>query len=273
MIDMTARDRADERSTRSVVWGWVLLLVATGGVALVAACGGEETTGGKGANAAGVQRNTMLVHEACNESGAVKSSDANQDGKPEVKRVLDGAGREVCRVSDLNNDGHADMYEYFDASGQLRRREFDYDDNGVLNAVETYQGGKLVQRELDTSNRGRIDTWDYFDAATGKRTKRERDATGDGRVDQWWLYEEDKVTIAMDRNGDGNPDPQATIVLDKNGTPVASGQPLGKAPATDAGAEVPPPPPPPEAPPAAPDTPTPDAGAPGKPKRTLGDKR
>ncbi|MEZ4263019.1 MAG: hypothetical protein R3B36_28285 [Polyangiaceae bacterium] len=257
--------------------GWVVLAAATSAVAMLA-CGGDET-GGKGAkSAADARRTEVLVHEPCNESGRVQTMDANNDGKPDIRKVMDG-NREVCRVTDLNNDGHPDMYEYFDSAGQLRRREYDYDDNGILNAVELFQGGKLVERQLDTTNRGRVDTWDYFDPATGKRTKRERDASGDGRVDQWWLYEADHVTIAMDRNGDGNPDPQATIVLDKNGAPVASASPGIKPPVdADAGA-VPPPPPPPEAP-AAPANPddgpalaVPDAGVPGKPARPAGAKR
>ena len=176
--------------------------------------------------------------------------------------------QEVCRISDLNRDGKPDMFEYYDNTGQLRRREADYDDNGIVNAIEIYEGGKLVRAELDTTNQGKIDTWDTFDPATGKRVKRERDSTGDGRVDQWWTYNGDQVTIAMDKNGDGLPDPDSVITLGPSGasipTPVAE---AGAAPAESGPAASAPPPPP--APPTAPNdlSPTGDAGAPAPPKR------
>jgi hypothetical protein len=116
------------------------------------------------------------------------------------------------------------MFEYYDKTGQLRRREADYDDNGIVNSIEIYENGKLVRAELDTTNQGKIDTWDTFDPSTGKRTKRERDATGDGRVDQWWSYEGDKITIAIDKNGDGKPDPESVVTMGADGNaPGGSG--------------------------------------------------
>jgi hypothetical protein len=105
------------------------------------------------------------------------------------------------------------MFEYYDGSGSLRRREADFDDSGVVDVIEYYEAGKLVRKELDTTGQHRIDTWDFFDPATGKRTKRERDTTNDGRVDQWWTFDGDKVTIASDKNGDGKPEPESTIVI------------------------------------------------------------
>jgi hypothetical protein len=168
--------------------------------------------------AEGVRPNA-ITHEPC-EGGRVEALDANNDGKPEVRRVLGEGGRELCRSADLNHDGKPDLFQYYDAQGQIRRREADYNDDGVMNLIEYYEGGKLVRRELDTLNQGKIDTWDTFDPATGKITKRERDASGDGRIDQWWSYEGEKVTIAMDRNGDGLPDPESTVVMGDNGKPA-----------------------------------------------------
>jgi hypothetical protein len=125
------------------------------------------------------------------------------------------------------------MFEYYDkTTGQLRRREADYDDNGIVNVIEIYENGKLVRMELDTTNQGRIDTWDTFDPNTGKRIKRERDATGDGRVDQWWTYEGDQLTIAIDKNGDGKPDPESVITLGAAGAELP-------APGSDAGEAAP----------------------------------
>ena len=181
------------------------LVVGDAGVfTTMVGCGGSEGSGVVKAKLPAGVRSSAIEHEACEESGhKVELIDVNNDKKPDIKRVLSGT-QEICRITDLNRDGKPDMFEYYDQTGQLRRREADYDDNGVVNAIEYYEGGKLVRRELDTTNQGRIDTWDFFDPATGNRLKRERDATGDGRIDQWWTYEGEKVTIAMDRNGDGD---------------------------------------------------------------------
>lgn len=214
-------------------------------------CGGGDSGVGKAKLPEGVRSQT-IEHEACNESGhKVETVDVNNDGKPDIRRVYDGA-QEVCRISDLNRDGKPDMFEYYDKTGQLRRREADYDDNGIVNAIEIYENGKLVRAELDTTNQGKIDTWDTFDPVTGKRVKRERDATGDGRVDQWWTYNGDQVTIAMDKNGDGLPDPESVITLGASGQAIPTPEPGATA--------APPPPAPPEPSPVASSPTSPSAG-------------
>ncbi len=215
-----------------------------------------------------------MDHEACNEAGnKVELLDTNNDGKPDIRRVY-AAGKEICRISDLNKDGKPEMFEYYDAAGQLRRREADYDDSGVIDSIEVFENGKLVRRELDTSGEHRLDTWDYFDPATGKHTRRERDSMHTGHIDQWWTWEGDKVTIAFDKNGDGKPDPADTVVLGGTATSSASSTAF---PAADAG------PPPSTASsfsldggavvaPTTTDSPLLDAGAP-KPKTKSKDKK
>jgi hypothetical protein len=196
----------------------LVLLSAFAGV--TAGCGSSDSATAD-AKLPASTRSSAVEHEACSESGKVEALDANGDGKPDIKRVYSG-GKETCRITDLNHDGKPDMYEYYDAAGQVRRRESDYDDSGVVDAIERYEGGKLASRELDTTGQHRIDTWDFFDVATGKRTRRERDANGDGVIDQWWTYEGDKVTIAFDKNVDGKPDPNDTVVLGAGGNPIAA---------------------------------------------------
>jgi hypothetical protein len=209
--------------------GATILVAGVVGVAAVG-CGGSvhENASAKPPETA---RAESLKHEDCSiTSNRVEAVDTNGDGKPDIQRVFDkGSGKEVCRIGDLNHDGKPDLYEYFDASGAVRRREFCYDDTGVVNAVEHYDNGKLVAREYDAAGQHRIDTWDFFDPSvapdpkTGRPAhpaRRERDTTGDGHIDQWWTWNGDKVTIAVDRSGDGKPDPESTIVLGPDNAPV-----------------------------------------------------
>lgn len=215
-------------------------------------CGSSNTEAGDTKVAAGV-RSEVIQHEPCDAGGKqTVAFDTNNDGKPDIQRVMNGSN-EVCRITDLDHDGRPDMYEYFDAAGQIRRRESDYDGDGVANLIEYYEAGKLARREIDAASRGRLDTWDFFDPATGKLAKRERDATGSGRVDQWWTYDASGVTVARDRDGDGLPDPHATLTFDRSGAAVTNTSAASAAPEGDAGAPAAPP---------APEAPvTPDAGA------------
>jgi len=191
----------------------------------VTACGGnDKASTGPVAPKPGQDARETLDHEECSESGnRVEMLDTNNDGKPDIRRVFDkGSGRELCRISDLNHDGRVDLYEYFDASGAVRRREFCYDDTGIVNAIEFYDSGRLTKRVYDTSGQRKIDTWDYFEAGlptdpkTGRPvhpSRRERDTMGHGRIDQWWTWNGAKVTISRDITGDGKPDPASTITL------------------------------------------------------------
>jgi hypothetical protein len=250
---------------------WLALgLAGAATVVAVAAtgCGGNDKMSGVGDSKLpdGVHIE-KIDHEACDEAGhRVETMDANNDGKPDVRRVYDTkTGKELCRITDLDHDGKPDMFEYYDVNGQLRRREADYDTSGVVNAVEFFENGKLARRELDTTGQHRIDTWDYFDTTSGKRLRRERDSTNDGKVDQWWTFDGDKVTIAMDRNGDGKPDPTDVVTIGGDNGPPDAGAP----PVADAAVAAAAPPPVPTStdisidagpPPAA------DAGAPSKKK-------
>jgi hypothetical protein len=246
-------------STRSLSFGAATPNGARGPVAIAlvgavilsafaaAACGGNEKGAASAAKVLQTARSESIDHERCDVSGShVEGLDTNGDGKPDIRRVYDGSKHEVCRVTDLNHDGKPDLYEYFDGSGTIRRREFCYDDTGVVNAVEHYEGGKLVQREYDTTGQHKLDTWDWFDpnapidGKTGRPahpTRRERDIRGDGVIDQWWTWSGDKVSIATDKNGDGKPDPESLIVL--GGEDAGA---VGAPPAAQATASATPPP-------------------------------
>ena len=209
---------------------------------------GANTGCGSSANESGVAapklpKGAGLDHESCDESGnRVEMLDTNNDGKTDIRRVFDKrTGHEVCRVSDLNHDGQPDLYEYFDQNGAVRRRELCFDDTGIVNAIEHYEGGRMTKREYDTGGQHRIDTWDYFDPGlpmdpkTGRPvhpSRRERDTKGEGHVDQWWTWNGNKISISRDTTGDGKPDPASTLVLDQdNGGSSSSGADAGAPPA------------------------------------------
>ncbi len=246
MAAMIARARIEGVLWRTAAAGLLTLGVGAVGSFGAAGCSGDSKESGvAAAKMPGGSRSESIAHEACDEAGnRVESLDANGDGKPDIKRIFDKSNHELCRITDLNHDGKPDMFEYYDASGQLRRRESDFDDSGVVDLIEFYENGKLVRKELDTTGQHRIDTWDYFDPATGKRTKRERDTTNDGRVDQWWTYDGDKITIQMDKNGDGVPEPESTVVIGggdakDSGAPVAPGATGGTSGADNAASSAP----------------------------------
>lgn len=188
-------------------------------VAVGFACGGGGASNAPATNATSGIRDTKLEHESC--SGDGPREDANGDGKPDIQRVTKD-GREVCRIADLDYDGKPEQYSYFNERNELRRRETDLDNNGVPNMVDHFEQGKLVIREIDAANQGKIDTWEVYDPQTGKRIRRERDQNGDGRIDQWWTYDGDKVTISADKNEDGQPDPESALLWGPQGLAPAN---------------------------------------------------
>lgn len=161
------------------------------------------------------RRNTVVEHEPCDhEDENAVARDANRDGKPDLITVTLG-GRPVCQWIDLNFDGVVDAWTYFDSNGQVRRRETDYDRDGRIDEVATWQGGVMVARERATTLAGRLDTWEYFER--GVLVRAERDADGNGMVDQWWEYmraqRPDCPVVHSDVDGDGRPEPGATVDL------------------------------------------------------------
>ena len=188
---------------------------------LVAACGSGKDSGIDNAKLPEGVRDESIDHQSCTESGnKVETLDANNDAKFDVKIVYAGQSSiKLCLISDLNHDGRPDMFEYYDKKGIIRRREADYDESGTVDAIEDYTDGKLSERELDTTGQHRIDTWEFYDA-NGVLVRRERDTTNDGRIDQWATFDAKHQTIAFDKNGDGRPDPNDTVVLNLDGSEV-----------------------------------------------------
>ena len=158
-------------------------------------------------------RDTHLVHEDCAVAGgSVLSEDINGDGAPDRRTVTSGK-RALCRALDFNFDGLVDAWVYLDEAGRVRRRENDFDRDGNVDEVSLYRGGLLVEQQRATSRAGKLDTWHYFEA--GKMARTERDSNGDDYIDQWWEYPPERAPdcplIHSDVDGDGRPDPGATV--------------------------------------------------------------
>jgi len=132
--------------------------------------------------------------------------DLNNDGRPDIVQVMKD-GREICRAIDFNFDGKIDTFLYFDAQGNLRRRESDFDRDGLIDEIAFYKNGVVVEKHRETNLDGKLDTWDTY--VNGQLTSRRLDTNRDGKVDQWWKFpdpsRQDCPVIALDETGEGKP--------------------------------------------------------------------
>ncbi len=153
------------------------------------------------------RRPTEVLHEPCNLSDPRASAlDADGDGRADVTTGRTASG--ICRAYDLDFDGTVDSWVYLDAAGRIRRREVDYDRDGVADEIQLYTGGALREKQLSTVRAGRLDTWQLFHP--GRRQRRERDTNGDGIIDEWWFYGPSGcASIRTDEDADGKPDPRS----------------------------------------------------------------
>lgn len=181
-------------------------------------CSASVNTGAQSPDGRVTRRDTRIQHEPCDlESAGTEKIDVNGDGRPDIY-IVKSSGKEVCRAVDLNFDGHLDTWSYRDGAGQLRRRESDYDRDGRVDEISIYKGGALVEMYRATTLAGKLDTWQFYEG--GKLVRAERDSDGDAVVDQWWEYPPTNKPgcplIHSDLDGDGRPDPGATVDICKD---------------------------------------------------------
>lgn len=151
------------------------------------------------------------------EDGALRAEkgDVSGDGKADVwnfykevpnpddptvpKRVL------VKKEADLNFDGRKDITRDFDADGVLSREEADLDYDGVIDQVNLYDQGILVEKRVYRGE-GLIFMWKYYEE--GKMVRLGRDDDSDGRPDycELWYAGEKLSKKGWDKTGDGECD-------------------------------------------------------------------
>lgn len=200
--------------TRSPARQATLVLLAAAAGWAACSSGGPKAESPSGS--AAEKRDTELTHEDCKlDSSDAKATDANGDKRPDIVRVYDENGREICRAVDINMDTVIDVFIYYDEQGRQRRRESGFDRDTRPDEIAIYSGGVLIRKERETNNDGKIDTWDYYEG--GRLVKEERDSSGDGYVDQWWVFnrpgQPDCGIVTTDEDGDGLPDKDSQIDL------------------------------------------------------------
>lgn len=267
-LGMGRRSGSTSRRVRCCVGA--LLCSGLLGSALPSCASRQKPSGG--ADSASVQpRDTRILHEDCAvESSNALKEDVNGDGRPDRTSVRDGS-MEACRALDFNFDGVVDAWVYLDDAGRVRRKENDYDRDGRVDEVALYRAGELAERHRATTLAGKLDTWHFYEA--GKVSRTERDSNGDDYVDQWWEYPEGRAPecplIHSDVDGDGRPDPGATVdVCDNQYTPEPKediGESNGLQPLPDLPTELPVLPTETDTP-LEPDPPAGDGAAPGDPQ-------
>ena len=98
-----------------------------------------------------------------------------------------GAGR--VSTDDRNGDGRPDVWRTYDAAGRLVEVAVDSNFDGRTDVREIYAGGTLVRRESDRNFDDRIDLVEDFDATTHEHVRSTVDTDYDGTADLLVLFQ------------------------------------------------------------------------------------
>jgi hypothetical protein len=110
-----------------------------------------------------------------------REHDFDSDGRIDLVRFLDAAGRAVREEIDLDGDGHHDQVTVFRDDQRLAViADIDADRRGDI--YRCYLDGRPVVQQLDLDHDGRIDRWEWYDAS-GAMFGSSPDADHDGTPD------------------------------------------------------------------------------------------
>lgn len=131
--------------------------------------------------------------------------DANNDGKTDTWRYMDGAL--VTRIEvDRDQDGKIDRWEHYDTAQKLQNVGVSLANDGVEDAW-TYFGadGAPIRTESSPRRNGKIERVEHFEH--GVLSRAEEDSDGDGLNDKWETYNATRlVMVAFDTMRRGAPD-------------------------------------------------------------------
>ena len=138
--------------------------------------------------------------------------DRNGDSRPDQVAHHDGQRLPSIVENDDDFDGATDHWVYYDDDGQVVkigasrsaqarpdtwiypqaedrpvRQEYDDDGDGVINRVDVWVAGRVVEVHVDGDRDGQIDRWQ--DWSTGRLTSEELDTDNDGAPDRRLLYD------------------------------------------------------------------------------------
>lgn len=110
--------------------------------------------------------------------------DVNSDGKINVVRYYNTAGKVETEQDDLNLDGNIDVVSYYE-KGRLVKKDILDGKTGEIVETRYYSNNQLLRVERDTNKdpKKQIDYWEYYEAGVLERIG--RDFNDDGRADSW----------------------------------------------------------------------------------------
>lgn len=107
--------------------------------------------------------------------------DVNSDGKMNIVRKYNDAGKVMLEDVDLDLDGVFDVRNHLD-SDRLVMKEI-LNANGKVTETRYYASGELKRVERDTTGNDKVDYWEYYEQGVLDRVG--RDLNADGRADTW----------------------------------------------------------------------------------------
>jgi hypothetical protein len=102
----------------------------------------------------------------------------------------------AVRTSDQNGDGRPDIWRHYDNRGQVTRIDIDTNFDGRPDVEEYYERGALVRRESDRHFNGQADLVEEFDVQTHHPTRSVVDIDDDGTADLLVLFQDGQATFS-----------------------------------------------------------------------------
>jgi hypothetical protein len=131
------------------------------------------------------------------------AADTTFDGAVDLKTAYH-LGEKIKTEKDGDGDGYFETVEWFDRPGWDRVTELDHNANRIVESRFFFSEGVLRRREFDDNEDGRADLIESLSAA-GQLERAEEMDPDSGRVRLVWLYDEaaNPWCAEEDRDGDG----------------------------------------------------------------------